>query len=240
MWGYLCCPSTLLDSHTMHLGRTGTCFTDQVSPQNHTHAFCLLSVGIIIINHQAWLSCLSCHQRLLTQKYMLHPFALLLPETNEVLKLTPKQSCDLVTSVYKQMLPIFFSSVRHWDRAWPPHIVFIPSCHPFWQQTRACVWQFQSQTLELRGHLRLKHYVQVWRPRSQRKARHGSTCLKPVSLQQDERQKQEPVEACGLWASFKQWNLSCPDFQKHAVVHPRMKLRTRTFTLTHTQIHQEH
>lgn len=37
---------------------------------------------------------------------MLHPFALLLPETNEVLKLTPKQSCDLVTSVYKQMLQL--------------------------------------------------------------------------------------------------------------------------------------
>lgn len=109
---FLCCPFALfLDSHTMQPWWNLL----------HRPCFCLLSAGIIVMSHQAWLSCPCNH----TLYYKVHAAHICIVTTsNEVLKLN-LQSWDLVTSVHNMLST--FRSVRYWDQTWQPHTIFIPT-----------------------------------------------------------------------------------------------------------------
>lgn len=156
---FLCCPFALfLESHTMQPWWNLL----------HRPCFCLLSAGVIIMSHQAWLSCPCNH----TLYYKVHAAHICIVTTsNEVLKLNP-QSWDLVTSVHNMLST--FRSVRYWDQTWQPHTIFIPTT--LTKPAYIC-----DSSKVRRAGWALCVSMKTWLiPRSHREDRHGSTCLKSL------------------------------------------------------------
>lgn len=163
----------------------------------------------------------------LLQKYMLHTSALSPPQM-KCLNWLPKQSCDLVTSVHN-MLPTC-RSVRYWDQTWQPHTTFIPTT--LTKPEYVSVTVLKSDVRELGRWLstmcKYEDLTNSQKPQGRQTWQHMSEILV---------QKQEPTEACDLWASFKQWSIR-PGSQV-ALTSTSIPWCTHVWRLTHTYMYTQ-